>query len=89
MNQGGWGNRGCFWLRIIRRSILRRMHEQHCRFPGVAARVQPPCIDASQCLKNFDISVIALWLGHESIETMDVYVDADLLRMPGNCALEP
>ncbi|MGO4158747.1 integrase [Cupriavidus sp. YAF13] len=25
-----------------------------------------------------DISLIALWLGHESIETTHVYIDADL-----------
>jgi site-specific recombinase XerD len=25
-----------------------------------------------------DISVIALWLGHESIETTHIYVEADL-----------
>jgi integrase/recombinase XerD len=27
---------------------------------------------------DVDISVIALWLGHESIETTHIYVEADL-----------
>jgi len=55
------------------------MDEQRCRFRGVAATGPiSPRIDASQCLKDFDISAIALWLGHESIETMHVCVEADL-----------
>ena len=27
-----------------------------------------------------DISVIALWLGHESIETTHIYLEADLIK---------
>jgi integrase/recombinase XerD len=30
------------------------------------------------CALRVDIAVIALWLGHESIETTHVYLEADL-----------
>ena len=32
----------------------------------------------TSCQAGIDISVIALWLGHESIETTQVYLHADL-----------
>jgi integrase/recombinase XerD len=33
---------------------------------------------STSCAAGIDISVIALWLGHEGIETAQVYLHADL-----------
>lgn len=51
--------------------------------PGLAAkRVSPHLVRHSTAMhllqSGVDISVIALWLGHESIETTHVYLQADL-----------
>jgi site-specific recombinase XerD len=32
-----------------------------------------------------DRAVIALWLGHESVETTQIYLDADLALKEGMC----
>ena len=51
--------------------------------PGLAAkRVSPHLVRHSTAMhllqSGVDISVIALWLGHESIETTHMYLQADL-----------
>jgi integrase len=55
-----------------------------CRHAAVFRRTatnppQPSSLCAAHLLQaGIDISIIALWLGHESIETTHIYIDADL-----------
>jgi site-specific recombinase XerD len=64
---------------ILQRAIGRA--SSHC--PSLAdKRVSPHVVrhtTAAHLLQaGIDISIIALWLGHESIETTHIYIDADL-----------
>ena len=45
---------------------------------GVARRAAPSPTAMHLLQAGVDITVIALWLGHESIETTPMYVEADL-----------
>jgi integrase/recombinase XerD len=52
------------------------------RCPTLKRHISPHTVRHSTAMHllqaGVDISVIALWLGHESIETTHIYVEADL-----------
>jgi integrase/recombinase XerD len=55
--------------------------EQHC--PSIATKAVAPHVLRHTCAMRLlaagvDTSVIALWLGHESVETTQIYLHADL-----------
>jgi site-specific recombinase XerD len=55
----------------------------HANYPSLGSkRIHPHAVrhttGAHLLQSGVDISVIALWLGHESIETTHMYVDADM-----------
>ena len=53
------------------------------RCPSLATKQVTPHVLRHTCAMNLrqadvDVSVIALWLGHEGIETTSIYLNADL-----------
>jgi integrase/recombinase XerD len=51
--------------------------------PSIAAKAVSPHVLRHTCAMNFlhagvDIAVIALWLGHESTQTTQIYLHADM-----------
>ena len=57
-------------------------HHSPCGGPVTTRAISPHVVrhaTATHLLQSgVDITVIALWLGHESIETTHIYVEADL-----------
>jgi len=78
-------NRGC---KALSRDAVERLVRKHARFacqtcPSLQRKCVTPhvlrhttAVDLLQ--SGVDRSVIALWLGHESVQTTQMYIDADL-----------
>jgi site-specific recombinase XerD len=66
----------------------------HANYPSLnSKRIHPHAIrhttGAHLLQSGADISVIALWLGHESIETTHMYVEADMATRSERCKSSP
>jgi site-specific recombinase XerD len=58
------------------------------RCPSLATKHVTPHVLRHTCAMRLlaagvDTTVIALWLGHESVETTQIYLHADLVKRPG------
>jgi site-specific recombinase XerD len=67
----------------VERLVAKHAHAASSRCPSIAEKNVTPHVlrhSAAMALREqgVDLSVIALWLGHESVETTQMYLHADI-----------